>query len=108
MYFLCSSTRKKNEKKNLLKKCSINGFWLLPNYIVKKKIVLQPCNCIARERARKIVLQLYCKIRECSGLNCISIGKIILQLKRLGGLELYCNIEVCRKKNCIAIHLCVL
>ena len=57
MYFLCSSTRKKNEKKNLLKKCSINGFWLLPNYIVKKKIVLQPCNCIARERARKIVLQ---------------------------------------------------
>ena len=29
-------------KKNMLKKCSRNGFGLLPNCIVKKKIELQP------------------------------------------------------------------
>ena len=73
----------------MLKKCSRNEFGLLPNYIVKTKkyIVLKPCNCIARERARKIVLEE----------------------KGVQWAGLYCNIEVCRKKKiCIAIHLCVL
>ena len=62
-------------KKNLLKKCSINGFGLLPNCIVKKKnFVLQSCNCTARERTRKK--------------NCIAI---VLQEKGAVGLGLYCN-----------------
>ena len=48
---------------------------------MKKKIVFQPCNCIAREKARKK--------------NCIGI---VLQEKGVVGLvciargELYCNI----------------
>ena len=63
MYFWVIFQQPKR-KKNLLKKCNRNGFGLLPNCIVEKKIVLQPCNCIARERAgKKIVLQLYCKRR---------------------------------------------
>ena len=58
-----------------------NGIRLLPNCLVKKKyFVLQPCNCIARERAGKkyfiaIVLQE-------NGV----VGRIVLQAKAL-----YCN-----------------
>ena len=55
----------------MLKKCSRNGFGLLPNCIVKKKI------CIARERARKK--------------NCIAI---VLQEKGVVGLGLYCNRKI--------------
>ena len=69
-------------KKNLLKKCSRNGFGLLPNCIVKKKIVLQPCNCIARERARKK--------------NCIGI---VLQEKAVVGLVLYCKRRIVLQEN---------
>ena len=59
------------KKKKMKKKCSRNLDGLLAKLYCEKKIVLQPCNCIARERAGKIVLQekgvvdlvLYCKRR---------------------------------------------
>ena len=62
MFFGVSSSRKLRSKKIRKKKQKKNAaeIWMgyCPNCIVKKKkIVLQPCNCIARERAGKIVLQ---------------------------------------------------
>ena len=57
----------------------------------KKKIVLQPCNCIARERAekKKFVLQYnYCIAGWEAWLDCIAAwGKIVLY-----DVALYCNI----------------
>ena len=53
--------KKKIRKKNEKKKCSRNLDGLLPKLYCEKKIVLKPCNCITRERAGKIVLQVYCK-----------------------------------------------
>ena len=62
----------------------------------KKKFVLQPCNCIARERAGK---KKYCIAREgCSWTNCIASQGIVLQLGVQVGQELYCN-------TCIILQL---
>ena len=79
-YFSNSMCEKKKEKKNVYmyfwvifqqltrkkksaQKVQQKRIWATAKlYCEKKKFVLQPCNCIARERARKkIVLQLYCK-----------------------------------------------
>ena len=64
------------------KKNAKTVFGLLPNCLVKNKIkfVLQPCNCIAREKAGKkncsencIAIQfLYCREEGLSSLNCIA------------------------------------
>ena len=79
--------KKKIRKKNAAE------IWMgcYPNCIVKKKlyfnlaIVLQPCNCIARERAGK----KNCIARERAGKkNCIAI---VWQEKGVVGLGLYCN-----------------
>ena len=65
-HFPIAGNRKKMKKKTK-KQGEENLFWLLPNCIVKFNfffIVLQPCNCIAREKAGKFfLLQLHCKRR---------------------------------------------
>ena len=76
-----------------------NGIGLLPNSLVKFFFVLQPCNCIARERAGKKNLYCNCIAREgCSWTNCIASQGIVLQLGVQVGQELYCN-------TCIVLQL---
>ena len=78
----------------MLKKCSRNGFGLLPNCIVKKKIVLQPYNCIARERARKKnCIRIVLKEKGVVGLVCIARGELYCKRMHVTG-KLYCNMVV--------------
>ena len=91
--FWAFSSSWKEEKKN----CSTSAaetVGLLPNCIAKKKIVLQPCSCITKERARKkkfigIVLQE----KGVVGLLCIARGELYCKRMHVAG-KLYCNMVV--------------
>ena len=64
-------------KKNMLKKCSRNGFELLPNCILKKKNLYCNLAIVLQERGVKK--------------NCIAI---VLQEKGVVGFGLYCNRKI--------------
>ena len=76
--FWAFSSSWKEEFFFLLNKCSRNGWATAQLSCGKKKFVLQPCNCIARERAEKkncIAIQLlYCRLGGLAGLYC-SMGE---------------------------------
>ena len=87
-----NSWKEEKKKKNFCSTSVAETVGLLPNCLVKKKnFVLQPCNCIARERAEK-EKKLYC--------NTI----IVLQAGRLGWIVLQHGGKLyCRVLHCIAI-----
>ena len=74
-----------------------NGIGLLPNCLVKKKknFVLQPCNCIARERAGKKINCIGIVLQEKGvvGLVCIARGELYCKRMHVAG-KLYCNMVV--------------